>query len=246
MSFVLSLAMAFSIMSCDDDDESKDDKGGAGDGLEWVDLGLPSGTLWASCNLGAKRPEEFGSYFAWGETSPKANYTWETYLSGLGGTMMQAEDTGTDKDPLKEYVYGGANYSEGIGGTAYDAATVALGTGYRMPTQKEFEELANEDYCSWVWYDKDNAEFNGVAGYKITTKKIGYTDRYIFLPAAGVCNEEFLYYEGSLGVYWSSTPSPYYAEDACRLYFLSDNVNPDNRDWRFSGFSMRPVKEKVR
>ncbi|MCQ2215840.1 MAG: hypothetical protein MJZ31_07975, partial [Bacteroidales bacterium] len=123
----------------------------------FVDLGLS--VKWATCNLGATSPTDAGWYLAWGETSPKANYTWATYLSDLGGTMTQQEDAGTEKDPLKEYVYGGANYSKGIGATAYDAATAALGTGYRMPTQKEFEELANTDNCEWVWYDKGNTEF---------------------------------------------------------------------------------------
>ncbi len=206
---------------------------------DYVDLGLS--VKWATCNLGATSSTDAGWYLAWGETSAKTNYTWATYLSDLGGTMTRWQDAGTEKDPLKEYVKGGANYSEGIGGTAYDAATVALGTGYRMPTQTEFAELANTDNCEWVWYDEDNTEFNGVAGYKVTSKKTGYTGNSIFLPAAGFLNGDYLNYEGLDGLYWSSTPDPDLAGYACQLYFYSDDVDPDSYDNRDYGFTVRPV-----
>ncbi len=205
---------------------------------EYVDLGLS--VKWATCNLGATSSTDAGWHLAWGETSAKTNYTWGSYLSALGGTMTQLQDAGTEKDPLKEYVKGGS-HSEGIGGTAYDAATVALGTGYRMPTQTEFEELTNADNCEWVWYDEDNTEFNGVAGYKVTSKKTGYTGNSIFLPAAGFLNGDCLNYEGSDGIYWSSTPSSYYADYACNLYFNSDDVGPDDSNDRCFGFPVRPV-----
>ncbi|MCQ2202241.1 MAG: hypothetical protein MJZ27_09155 [Bacteroidales bacterium] len=206
---------------------------------EYVDLGLS--VKWATCNLGATSSTDAGWYLAWGETSPKTNYTWATYLSDLDGTMTSWEDAGTEKDPLKEYVYGGANYSKGIGGTAYDAATAALGAGYRMPTQKEFEELANTDNCEWVWCDEDNTEFNGVAGYKVTSKKTGYTGNSIFIPAAGCRYGEGLDLEGSYGIYWSSTLDSGDASGAYYLDFGSDYVSPDYYDYRCNGFPVRPV-----
>ncbi|MCQ2202795.1 MAG: DUF1566 domain-containing protein, partial [Bacteroidales bacterium] len=206
---------------------------------EYVDLGLS--VKWATCNLGATSSTDAGWYLAWGETAPKATYSWATYLSDLGGTMTRWSDAGTNKDPLKEYVKGGANYSEGIGGTAYDAATVALGAGYRMPTHTEFAELANTDNCEWVWYDKGNTEFNGVAGYKVTSKKAGYTGNSIFLPAAGYRLGEGLDIEGSYGNYWSSTPSPDYANYAYYLYFNSGLVNPYDGSPRYYGLPVRPV-----
>ena len=206
---------------------------------EYVDLGLS--VKWATCNLGATSSTAAGWYLAWGETSPKTNYTWATYLSDLGGTMTRWQDAGTEKDPLKEYVYFGANYSKGIGGTAYDAATAALGAGYRMPTQTEFAELANTSNCTWEWYAKDNTEFNGVAGYKVTSKKEGFTDKFIFLPAAGFLNGDYLNYEGLDGLYWSSTPDPDLAGYAYQLYFYSDDVDPDSYDNRDYGFPVRPV-----
>ena len=205
---------------------------------EYVDLGLS--VKWATCNLGATSSTDAGRYLAWGETSAKANYTWETYLSDLDGTMTQWQDAGTDKDPLKDYVYGGS-HSEGIGATAYDAATAALGAGYRMPTETEFAELVNTDNCEWVWYDEDNTEFNGVAGYKVTSKKTGYTGNSIFLPAAGFRYGEDLYYEGSSGLYWSSTPLPGNAGNAYGLYFYSGYVGPSDSNSRYLGFPVRPV-----
>ncbi|MCQ2227875.1 MAG: hypothetical protein MJZ01_08215 [Bacteroidales bacterium] len=205
---------------------------------EYVDLGLS--VKWATCNLGATSSTDAGWYLAWGETSPKTNYTWETYLSYLGGTMASFKDAGTDKDPLKDYVYGGS-HSEGIGATAYDAATVALGAGYRMPTQTEFAELANTDNCEWVWYDEDNTEFNGVAGYKVTSKKTGYTGNSIFLPAAGYRRGEDLYNEDPYGYYWSSTPVTGGANYAYRLNFGSGDVAPSSYYGRFYGFPVRPV-----
>ncbi len=209
--------------------------------VDLVDLGLS--VKWATCNLGATSPTDAGWYLAWGETAPKATYLWENYLSDLGSTMTQRQDAGTVKDPLKAYVKGGSHFSKGIGGTSYDAATVALGAGYRMPTQKEFEELANPDNCSWEWYDKGNTEFNRVAGYKVTSKKAGCTDRYIFLPAAGCRLGEDLSGEGSYGDYWSSTPDSGDADDAYGLFFNSDFVFPDIDNLRFYGYLVRPVSE---
>lgn len=155
--------------------------------------------------------------------------------------MTQDQDAGTDKDPLKEYVKGGANYSEGIGGTAYDAATAALGTGYRMPTQTEFAELANTSNCTWEWYAKDNTEFNGVAGYKVTSKKEGFTGNSIFLPAAGHRYREGLSDGGLCGRYWSSSPNSGGANYAYYLYFDSGDVDPVSRSSRYYGFPVRPV-----
>lgn len=206
--------------------------------VELVDLGLS--VKWATCNLGATKPTDAGWYLAWGETSPKTNYTWSTYLSYLGGKMISYEDAGTDKDPLKEYVYGGS-HSEGIGETAYDAATANLGADYRMPTQAEFEELANNDNCVWRWYGEGNEDFDGVAGFKITSRKVGYTDKYIFLPAARFRERDDLSYEGSLGYYWSSTSILGTADCACCLYFSPYGLCGQSRNY---GFPIRPVSEK--
>ena len=120
-----------------------------------IDLGLPSGTLWACCNVGAKAPEEYGDYFAWGETKTKVNYNWDTY--SYGNSDGNVEDIGSD-----------------IAGTEYDAATANWGAPWRMPTREQCREL--EDHCSWEWTKQ-----NGVYGHKV----IGPSEGIIFLPAAG-------------------------------------------------------------
>lgn len=209
-------------------------------GHEYVDLGLS--VKWATCNLGATSPEAAGNYLSWGETSPKANYTWSTYLSDLGGTMTRSTDAGTDKDPLNEYVYDGSNYStDGIKGTKFDVAKVKLGNNWRMPTLAEFAELANTNNCTWKWYEKGNIEFNGVAGYKITSMKEGYIGQYIFLPAAGYQHKETVYGKYTYGYYWTATPSSVWAEYAYDFDFYSNGIRPDHANDRYYGHTVRPV-----
>lgn len=119
-----------------------------------VDLGLS--VYWASCNIGASTPEEFGNYYAWGETKPKSVYYYETYAY---------YDSSTD-------TY--ANIGDDISGTEYDAATVNLGPDWRMPTKDEFQELL--DNCTWEWTQVGN-----VNGYNVTAKN----GNSIFIPASG-------------------------------------------------------------
>ena len=119
-----------------------------------VDLGLS--VYWASCNLGAEKPEEYGDYYAWGETKPKSSYTKENY-SYYNANTFQFIDIGSD-----------------ISGTQYDAAMVNLGSDWRMPTKDEMQELVNK--CTWEW-----TQVSGINGYKVT----GTNGNSIFLPAAG-------------------------------------------------------------
>ena len=135
-----------------------------------VDLGLS--VKWASCNVGASSPEEYGDFFAWGETAPKSDYQWSTYKFELG----------TDENgPFSEYVtnpsYGTVD-NKTVLAPKDDAAHVNLGDVWRMPSRDEFQEL--KDNCTWTWTTQ-----NGVNGYKITSNKPGYNDRSIFLPVAG-------------------------------------------------------------
>ena len=124
-------------------------------GHEYVDLGLPSGVKWATCNVGAKSPEEFGQYFAFGETEPKDIYTEENNLtSDIIFYNLFIDDIG--------------------GNTEYDAATSNWGDRWRIPSEDNFEELMNE--CNWIW-----TNINGSNGYKI----VGPNANYIFIPAAG-------------------------------------------------------------
>ncbi len=139
--------------------------GGSTDKVEYVDLGLPSGNLWATCNLGASSPEAYGDYYAWGEVEPKKEYTYPNhkwYKEGapsLGFTKYNNEDgklTLEDED---------------------DAVIQKLGNGWRTPTLADFRELTNQKLTTIK-----KTTLNGVAGYQITSKKNG---KSVFIPCAG-------------------------------------------------------------
>ena len=144
--------------------------GGSTDKVEYVDLGLPSGNLWAKCNLGASSPEAYGDYYAWGEVEPKQEYTYPNhkwYKEGapsLGFTKYNNEDgklTLEDED---------------------DAVIQKLGNGWRTPTLADFRELTNQKYTTIK-----KTTLNGVAGYQITSKR---NKKSIFIPCAGFKNSE--------------------------------------------------------
>ena len=119
-----------------------------------------------------------------------------------------------------------------------DVAYVQWGGTWRMPTKAEQDDLRNK--CTWTWYGSGNTEFNGVAGYKVTSKIEGYTDRSIFLPAAGYRDDTRLYGVGSYGLYWFSslfTDSP---DGACYIFFDSSGVNAYLSS-RYGGRFVRPV-----
>ena len=174
-------------------------------GHEYVDLGLS--VKWATCNVGASKPEEYGDYYAWGETKTKSRYVnCETYGKDIGD----------------------------IKGTARDVAHVKWGGTWRMPTFEEFKEMISN--CNYEW-----TMLNGVEGGKFTSRKNG---KSIFLPAAGHRNGTWLFFAGSYGGYWSSTPDGSSTEFAFYLRFLGGD-----RGWgwgwgfRSDGQSVRPVSE---
>ena len=216
----LFVALSSFIVSCGGGEK----KTGLYNGHEYVDLGLPSGIKWATYNVGATKPEDYGGYYAWGETEENNDYSWSTYkwcndsydrqtkycTSSSYGTV----DNKTTLDPEN------------------DVAHVKWGGTWRMPTKAEQDELCNN--CTWIW-----ATQNGVNGYKVT----GPNGNSIFLPAAGYRDGTDLNYSGSYGYYWSSSlyegDSSY---NACSLYFGSSGY-----DWssysRYYGHSVRPVLE---
>ena len=200
--------------TCDPDGEI------AGHG--YVDLGLPSGLKWATCNVGASSPEDYGDYFAWGETSPKAEYDEYTYQHW------------NDADGNGSWDYGESAINSDISGNAqYDAATANWGGSWRMPTEDEMQELV--DYCEWEW-----TQVNGVNGSKVT----GPNGSCIFLPAAGYRYGTSLLNDGYYGYYWSSTPYDYYYDYyAYCLYFDFgyEDVNWGNS--RILGLTVRPISE---
>ena len=195
------------------------------DDVEAVDLGLPSGLKWATCNVGASKPEQYGAYFAWGETEPKSNYSWSTYKYELG-TGYQG--------PFSKYVTN-SSYGTVDNNTVLDpeddAAHVNWCGTWRMPTLVEWQELF--DNCTWT-----STSENGVNGRKVT----GPNGNSIFLPAAGSRSSTNLNDAGSYGYYWSSSLNTDYSDRACLVGFSSDNFKWGySYDDRYYGFSVRPV-----
>ncbi len=189
---------------------------GTSNGYGYVDLGLS--VKWATCNIGANSPEEYGDYFAWGETTTKSDYTSSncpTY--GLSISQLQTQ---------------GYIDSEGKLTPQYDAATANWGGTWRMPTYDELNELRTK--CTWTWITQ-----NGVSGYNVE----GPNGNSIFLPAAGFRNGSSLYYARSLGSYRSSTPIESSSYNAYYLYFDSCSQYVYGSDLRHGGRSVRPVLE---
>ena len=195
----------------------------------YVDLGLPSGTLWATCNVGADSPEEFGNYFAWGETTGgKTNFNWTTYnwCEGNGYTFTKY-CTDSSKG------YNGFTDGKQELDLEDDAAYVNCGPGWRMPSNAQFEELINSNNTTTVWTDQD-----GVSGYKITSKK---NNKSIFLPAAGGYDGKVFY--STTHFYWSRTLVEGNPANARGLDFDSDGIDSEqNYSTRDGGCSVRPVR----
>ena len=194
------------------------------DGHEWVDLGLPSGTLWATCNVGANAPEEYGDYFAWGETAPKDYYVWGTYKWCNGSST-----TLTKYCTSSSYGYNGFVDNKTELDPEDDAAYVNWGSSWRMPSLEQIQELF--DKCTWQWTQR-----NGVNGRLVT----GPNGNTMFLPAAGYWVES-LGGAGSWGFYWSRTLYPDYSFGAYELLFGSERMywGYDNRG---DGLSVRAVR----
>lgn len=178
-----------------------------------IDLGLS--VKWASWNVGADSPEDYGDYFAWGETTTKSSYSSSLLSDVLDNSISGLKSLGI--------IDANGNLT-----AAYDAATVNWGDEWRIPTSDEIKELVNN--CTWRWTTQ-----NGVYGYKV----VGPNGNSIFLPAAGNRDYASLYGAGSYGYYWSATPRGEYIW----VYSLdfSNSSYSNNTNFDFYGFSVRPV-----
>ena len=197
-------------------------------GYDFVDLGLPNGVKWATYNVGATKPEEYGNHFAWGETEPKNDYSWKTYKWCKGSQYdltkyCSSSDYGTvDKKTTLE--------------AEDDAATKNWGNNWRMPTAKEAKDM--KEGCTWEWTDDFNG--SGIAGRIGTSKTNG---NIIFLPASGYREDKKSSYGGNSANYWMS--SLYW--DSFTAYDLefSKSINIALRcDNRYMGYSVRAVSTK--
>ena len=181
--------------------------------MEAVDLGLPSGTKWANMNVGAEKPEDYGGYYAWGETEEKDVYDWSTYIHS-DGSSQYCNDIGSD-----------------IAGTQYDVAHVKWGGSWKMPTLEQIQELL--DNCTYEW-----TTLNGINGGKFT----GSNGNSVFVPAAGYHPESSFLFVEQHGGFWSSTfigNNPY--GRAYTLEFNSNNAYLEQWGSLCHGRLVRPV-----
>ena len=178
-----------------------------------IDLGLPSGTKWSCCNVGASTPEGYGGYYSWGETWEKDTYDWSNYIH-CDGEANTCHDIGND-------ISGSQNC---------DAAYVNMGMSWRMPSNEQMLEL-NEN-CTSEW-----TTVNGINGRIIT----GPNGASIFLPAAGYRWNDALNTVGSYGRYWTSTVYPSDSNYAYYVSFYSGSISWSKNNYRYNGFSIRPI-----
>jgi hypothetical protein len=188
-----------------------------------VDLGLS--VKWATCNVGATKPEEYGDYFAWGEIEPKTTYKWSTYKWCKGSNTTQTKYNTSS-------TFGTVD-NKTVLELADDAARANWGGAWRMPTYAEMTEL--RDNCTCTWTDDYNG--TGVAGEIVTSNINGNS---IFLPAAGFRNSDGLSDAGSYCCYWSSSLSTNSSSHARGMRFLSGYIEL-NAYYRYYGQSVRPV-----
>ena len=197
----------------DTDNNSTTTTTGTINGYEYVDLGLTSGLKWATVNIGATLPADYGNYYAWGEIETK-----DTYTSSNSVT------------------YGDSSYGDISGDATYDAASANWGSSWRMPTLAEIEELVDD--CTWTWTTQENSDGEETYGYLVE----GTNGNSIFLPAAGYRPGSSLRSAGVYGSYWCSSPVTTLSSHAYNLYFGSSSYYWANMS-RADGNQVRPVSE---
>lgn len=242
---LLLCAAAMAVMcSCTKDNSNNGNNGGNNNGggntynnHAYVDLGLPSGTLWATCNVGANMPEGYGSYFAWGETAPKETYNWTTYKWCSGNV----ENNGVCYELTKycsDSFWGLNGFHDNLTELLPedDAATANWGSGWCTPTAEQWVELFRYTTCI-------NSYQNNVNG-RVFTSANGNS---IFLPYAGRINTNGLNGVGQTGVYWSKGDR-YYPSDGLTVSAGGTHINTSGWEMgplyydRYEGLSVRPVR----
>jgi len=210
---ILSLsALLFSLDSCVKDDNEPEVS------PQYVELGLS--VKWATFNVGASCPEDFGNYYAWAEISTKNRYYWSTYKYNVG----------TEADSLTKY---NTVDSLTVLDIKDDVAKAKWGENWRIPSDVEFQELL--DSCTWEWKD-----INGIKGYQVTSNVLGYTDKSIFLPAACYYGGSNVLKDTPTGAYWTNCIDPEFPDAAYCVIFDSDNQYISSSG-RYIGRSIRPV-----
>ena len=205
---------------------------------DYVDLGLPSGLKWATCNVGASTPKGYGDYFAWGETESKQTYSWKNYKWAT--TTYDAANNEWDLETITKYYvkyndyYGDYESDASVLTPEDDAAHAAWEGSWRLPTVEEWEELRSN--CTWTWTTRNN-----VNGFEVK----GTNGNSIFLPAAGSRENGDFYGANDYGCYWSSSlsTSNYYSESTSAYCMEFDPYGVDVNSYtsRNNGCSVRAV-----
>lgn len=204
----------------------------------YVDLGLS--VMWATFNLGASKPEEYGGYYQWGGledvSSPDVKLFWDNCPYHTGSDEYMAWSKYVPSGMYSYWSGPGSPDNKTVLDTEDDIAKVTLGDKWRIPTGLEWEELINNCTCTWT-------RMNGVSGFMVVSRKTGYTDKWIFLPAAGRGGYGGQGEAGTYGNYWSSSlcsDSPYCAQG---ISFKANYLSRSN-SYRYDGISVRPIMEK--
>ena len=193
------------------------------------------GPYWATTNIGAEKPEDYGYYFWWGDTVgyKRENNSWVASDGSNSGFSFSGSNTPTYGKSISSLQSEGWITSDGVLAPEHDAANIHWGNGWRMPTKDELEALNNN--CDWTWTTQ-----NGVNGYVVKGRGT-YASKSIFLPAAGSGYGASLNNSGSHGRFWSSVPYSYDDYYAWDLYFYSSYHRTSNY-YRYRGQSVRPLK----
>ena len=195
-------------------------------GHDYIDLGLPSGTMWATCNVGAESPDQYGDYFAWGETTPKDNYNWSTYKYSNGDYNQL-----TKYCPQSDFGFNGFTDDLKTLQPSDDAATTNWGEGWSTPTYNQWVELLRK--CSHSWTTR-----NGVNGCLFTARN----GNSIFLPAASSLRDDDSRIVGDDGFYWSNTLNKTYPDGVKGFRFTLSIDDYDIYDLsREAGMPVRAV-----
>lgn len=221
------------------------------DAPEYVDLGLSSKTLWAATNVGAERPENFGSYYSWGEIATHYNEIdtdgkpiWGNDNDGYNWTAYKHSDK---SGKLSKYVPKEKSRIYGVKGKSDDkvcidadddVATVSYGKEWHIPTRDDFQELYEQ--CEWKW--TDNYEETGVAGYIIESKDPD-NDNSIFLPASGYIRDTDIQDVNNYGYYWTQNMSEDRYDFATYLFFYDGYIGPWHNGYKYTGHVIRPVRK---
>ena len=238
LDFAILTVTSFALMACvhdGDDIMEKEQAGGIPEGVEAVDLGLS--VKWASFNLGADSIEGSGDYYAWGETETKSRYTWENYRLRAGGSYYEDDITYTKYNTAGKR---GLIDNKILLEESDDVAHVKWGGSWRLPTQMEFRELLDTNNCTWTWVTR-----KGVDGFQVTSKRTGFTDKSVFLPATGIFDAYYRPYDvnnGNSGCgYMTGSLNEEDPDYMWCLGFRYKSHGLKNAQYRYIGQTVRPV-----